>query len=172
MAGNEPEPPIIVCDAGPLIHLEEVGCAELLADFPQVLVPLAVWEEVAKHQPSALTHSTVRFQKVTPGKALSIELDVLSRLLGLHRGEQQALQVAQSHPGCFVLTDDTAARLATRNLGLAAHGTIGMLLRAIRRKQKTKDEVVKLLRSLPSASTLHVRPALLEEIVREVEQSQ
>ena len=171
MAGNEPAPPIVVCDAGPLIHLDEVGCVELLADFPQVLVPPAVWDEVAKHRPNALTHSTVRFQKVTPGKVLSTELDVLSRLLGLHRGEQEALQIAQTHPGCLVLTDDTAARLAARNLGLAAHGTIGVLLRAIRRKQKTKNEVVKLLRSLPSVSTLHVRTALLEEIIREVEQS-
>ena len=44
------------------------------------------------------------------------------------------------------------------------------LLRAIRRKQKTKDEVVRLLRSLPTDSTLHVRTTLLEEIIREVEQ--
>ncbi len=172
MAGNEPGSPIVVCDAGPLIHLDEVGCVELLADFPQVLVPLAVWDEVVKHRPSALTHDTVRYQKLTHGNALSTELDVLSRLLALHRGEQQALQIAQAHPGCLVLTDDTAARLAARNLGLKAHGTLGVLVRAIRRKQKTKDEVVTLLRSVPSLSTLHVRPALLEEVIREVEQSQ
>ncbi len=170
MAGNEPARPIVVCDAGPLIHLDEVGCVELLADFPQVLVPIAVWDEVANHRPSVLTHNVVCFQKVTPGKAVSTELDALSRLLGLHRGEQEALQVAQTHAGSLVLTDDTAARLAARNLGLAVHGTIGVLLRAIRRKQKTKGEVVSLLRSLPTTSTLHVRTALLEEIIREVEQ--
>ncbi|MGH7782939.1 MAG: DNA-binding protein [Candidatus Binatia bacterium] len=163
MAANETAPPIIVCDAGPLIHLDEIGCMQLLADFPQVLVPLAVWDEVAKHRPNALTHSNVRFHKATPTKALSTELDALSRLLGLHRGEQEALQVAQTQPGCLVLTDDTAARLAARNLGLATHGTIGVLLRAIRRKQKTKDEVVGLLRSLPTASTLHVRTTLLKK---------
>lgn len=171
MAGNEPAPPAIVCDAGPLIHLDEVGCVELLTDFPQVLVPTRVWDEVAKHRPSAFMHGTVRFQKVTPDKALSAELDVMSRLLALHRGEREALQVAQAHPGCLLLTDDTGARLAARNLGLEAHGTIGVLLRAIRRKQKTKDEVVKLLRSLPTASTLHIRTGLLENIIREVEQS-
>jgi predicted nucleic acid-binding protein len=170
VAGNEPEPPLIVCDAGPLIHLDEVGCVELLADFPQVLVPLVVWDEVARHRPNAFSHRAVHFQKVTLGKPLSTELDVQSRLLGLHRGEQEALQIAQTQPGCLLLTDDTAARLAARNLGLTTHGTIGVLLRAIRRKQKTKDEVVRLLRSLPTASTLHVRTALLEEIIREVEQ--
>ena len=158
MAGNEPPPPIVVCDAGPLIHLDEVGCTELLADFPQVLVPLAVWDEVAKYRPNALTQSTVHFRKVTRTAALSTELDVLSRLLGLHRGELEALQVAQTQPGCLVLTDDTAARLAARNLGLTTHGTIGVLLRAIRRKQKTKSEVAIVLRSLPTAQRYTFAP--------------
>jgi len=170
VAANELAPPIVVCDAGPLIHLDEVGSVELLVDFSQVLVPPAVWEEVTKHRQNALIHSAVRFHKVAPTGILSVELDVLSRLLGLHRGEQEALQVAQAHPGCLLLTDDTAARLAARNLGVAGHGTIGVLLRAIRRNQKTKDEVVTLLRSMPTASTLHVRPSLLENIIREVEQ--
>lgn len=171
MAENEPAPPIIVCDSGPLIHLDEVGCVELLADFPRALVPLAVWDEVAKHRPGALTHEAVRFQRVTPDKTVSTELDVLSQLLGLHRGEKEALQIAQKQPGCLVLTDDTAARLAARSLGLAAHGTLGVLIRAIRRKQRTKGEVVRLLRDLPNVSTLHVRATLLADIIRGVEES-
>ena len=44
----------------------------------------------------------------------SAELEALSRLLALHRGELEALQVAEAHPGCLLLTDDTAARLAGR----------------------------------------------------------
>jgi hypothetical protein len=36
MAGNENSIPRVVCDAGPLIHLHELGCLELLADFPAV----------------------------------------------------------------------------------------------------------------------------------------
>jgi predicted nucleic acid-binding protein len=144
----------------------------LLADFPEVLVPSTVWDEVLKHRPNALTQTGVNFLKVSPSKPLSTELDALSRLLGLHRGELDALRVAQTQPGCMVLTDDTGARLAARNLGLTAHGTIGVLLRAMRRKQKSKDEVVNLLRSLPAASTLHIRSVLLEEIIRAVEQFQ
>ena len=71
-----------------------------------------------------------------------------------------------------MLTDDTAARLAARSLGLAVHGTLGVLLRAIRRQQKSKEEIVKVLRSLPNTSTLYIRTALLEDIIREVEQSE
>lgn len=45
---------VVVCDAGPLIHLDELDCLDLLGDFPEVLVPEAVWREVLKHRPSAL----------------------------------------------------------------------------------------------------------------------
>lgn len=44
----------VVCDAGPLIHLDELGCLQLLSDFAQCLVPDAVWEDVARHRPSAV----------------------------------------------------------------------------------------------------------------------
>lgn len=46
MAGNDKLAMLVVCDAGPLIHLHELGCLELLADFPTVLVPETVWREV------------------------------------------------------------------------------------------------------------------------------
>lgn len=44
--------PIVVCDAGPLIHLDELGCLDLLSDFFEVLVPEAVWREVRQHRPN------------------------------------------------------------------------------------------------------------------------
>lgn len=47
--------PIVVCDAGPLIHLDEIGCLDLLEDFDQVLVPRAVWTEVRRHRPAIET---------------------------------------------------------------------------------------------------------------------
>jgi len=46
---------------------------------------------------------------------------------------------------------------------------IGILLRAIRRKQKTTEEVVAILRDLPHQSTLHIRTKLLEEIIGRLE---
>jgi len=44
----------VVADAGPLIHLDELGCLDLLADFGAVVVPDAVWREVERHRPRAL----------------------------------------------------------------------------------------------------------------------
>ena len=76
----------------------------------------------------------------------------------------------QSYPHAILLTDDAAARLAAATLGYQVHGTIGILIRAIRRQQKSKEEILTILRGLPDLSTLHIRPGLLKEIVSWVEQ--
>jgi len=165
------ELPVVVCDAGPLIHLDELGCLGLLADFAEILVPDRVWEEVAVHRPSALSHTSLRLVRTSEPRQISAELDALSRLLGLHCGEQQALQLSVLRAGSILLTEDTAARLAARNLGLSVHGTIGILIRAVRRQQRSKLEVLSILRSLPTNCTLHIRATLLDEFIRQVEQS-
>lgn len=39
----------IVCDAGPIIHLDELDCLYLLEDFEKVVVPEVVRREVLQH---------------------------------------------------------------------------------------------------------------------------
>ena len=162
-------PPVVVCDAGPLIHLDELDAIDLLSDFPAVFVPESVWQEVERHRATALSHPAVRLKKVQAPGAASPELEALIRLLPLHVGEAEALAVATQHPGAELLTDDTGARLAAKMLGLDAHGTLGVLVRAIRRGQRTRRQVLDTLRSLPVVSSIHVKPALLEEIIQQVE---
>jgi hypothetical protein len=57
-------PLVVVCDAGPLIHLDELGCLDLLADFGTVLVPEQVGREVEHHRPGALERSELHAQEV------------------------------------------------------------------------------------------------------------
>ena len=54
MAMIDRTPLLVICDAGPLIHLDEVGCLDLLSDCLEVLVPPRVWQEVERHRPAAL----------------------------------------------------------------------------------------------------------------------
>lgn len=169
MGGNDPVLVAVVCDAGPLIHLDEAGCLDLLADFKQVLVPESVWREVARHRPAALAHSGIQLHRIAFAGTCSPELESLSQALLLHAGEKAALHEVQQRTGSWLLTDDTAARLAARSLGVIAHGTIGVLLRAIRRNQRTKREVLDVLHALPRISTLHLKRSLLTEIIRQVE---
>lgn len=73
------------------------------------------------------------------------------------------------HHKAIFLTDDSAARLAAEHRGIKAHGTIGILIRSVRKGYRTERDVIDLLRDLRSRSTLYVRPSLLAEIIQTLE---
>lgn len=161
----------VVCDAGPLIHLDELGCLDLLGGFSYVLVPEEVRHEVERHRPTALDQRAVELQFRTVEISSAATFEALVRTLGLARGEQAALSQSLQRPRSVLLTDDAAARVAARALGIRAQGTIGVLVRAIRWGQRTRDEVLEVLRSVPRVSTLHIRPSLLDDVIKQVEMS-
>lgn len=162
---------LVVCDAGPLIHLDELDSLPLLRDFPSVLVPEVVWSEVEGHRPHIFDLPNPPLVRVRPRHSPRPALAALSRLMPLHASETQALQIAEEHGDDLLLTDDTAARLAARELQLPVHGTLGLLLRAIRRGQHSRQEVLDMLRAIPGRSTLHIKPSLLLEVIAEVERT-
>jgi len=159
----------VVCDAGPLIHLDELGCLSLLSDFDDVLVPGQVWREVAQYRPTALARSEVALQNVDVTISRHAPFQTLVRSFALDLGEQAALTLMQTYPQAIFLTDDAAARLAAVPFGYQAHGSIGILIRAIRRGQRTREQILTLLRALPTHSTLHIRAGLLQDIIARLE---
>lgn len=170
MAKAEGFAKVVVCDAGPLIHLDELGSLDLLGDFSEVLVPEAVWREVLEHRPSALDKKGAVLVRVPPTREQTAPLlRGIFETMSLHRGEQEALALATKYKDALLLTDDTAARLAAGILGIGVHGTIGMLIRSIRRAQRTRGQVVDLLRSIPAKSTLHLKRSFLATIIDRVE---
>jgi len=158
----------VVADAGPIIHLDELGCLDLLCDFERVLVPESVWQEIDHHRPRALEVFSALFVRASPHTDSPL-VSALTPLYTLHRGEQEALQLCMECPESLLLTDDTAARLAAKALGIAAHGTLGLLVRAIRQKTRSRSQVLDLLRAIPTRTTLHIRPSLLAEVITEVD---
>jgi len=172
MAATEEESqPVCVCDAGPILHLYECGCLDLLLDFDSILLPEEVAEEVAKHRPTALLETSLPFRRVARKTALSESLSSLAREFSLHRGETEALWASLENSRCLLLTDDTAARLAARELEIPARGTIGVIVRAIRKERRSKEEVISILTNLPTCSTLHLRRAFLGEVIQRVKDS-
>jgi predicted nucleic acid-binding protein len=160
--------PVIVADAGPVIHLDELNCLDVLADFEKVYVPDAVWLEVLNHRPRSMESFPTLFVRQSPLKTSPL-VTALTPIYTLHNGEQEALHLCLEWSNCVLLTDDTAARLAAKSLGISAHGTLGLLIRAIRRQSRSKAEVLALLREIPRRTTLHIRPSLLTEIIAEIE---
>jgi len=161
-------PPIVVCDAGPLIHLDELGCLDLLSDFRDVLVPDAVWIEVARHRPAALRRRRVRLTRVVVSQRPADDLKELANTFSLAIGEIESLILVGRLAGAVLLTDDAAARLVADSLGYEVHGTIGVIVRALRSNRRTKRQVVNLLRAIPRRSTLYIAQSLLNAIIEDV----
>ena len=44
----------------------------------------------------------------------------------------------------------------------------GILIRALRRRQRSKQEIIDTLQSLPTRSTLHLERSLLDEVIWQV----
>jgi len=160
--------PVVIADAGPVIHLDELDCLDILSDFDSVIVPETVWQEVQRHRPLALSSSNKLFVRQV-SRQPSPMVKALTPLYTLHADEQEALHLCVEFGNCLLLFDDTAARLAAQNLNIAAHGTLGLLIRAIRRQCRSKSEVLTLLREIPVRSTLNIRPDLLAEVIANVE---
>jgi len=155
-----------VLDAGPLIHLAELDALDTLVDFSALFVSMAVREEVECHEPHALKHPYLQyvFAPLPPPSLLA-----MGRALALDKGEMEALSLMDLYPEAIFLTDDSAARLAAEHRGIKAHGTIGILIRSVRKGDRTERDVIDLLRDLRSRSTLYIRPSLLAEIIQILE---
>jgi predicted nucleic acid-binding protein len=160
---------IAVCDAGPIIHLDELNSLDLISDFHPLIIPKSVQLEIAKHRQNALRHPKIVFKVMNIISPPEPRLLILSKALSLDKGELECLSLIQENPHAFFLTDDAAARLSGEELGYKVHGTIGIILRAIRKKMRTPKDVVELLNRIPKETTLFLRPALLENIIQKVE---
>ncbi len=162
-------PPVVICDAGPLIHLDELECISLLSDFRQVLAPEQVWDEVALHRPNLAEQLISTIERVPVVLSTSPLFQTLVHTFALDFGEQAALSLAESYAEAIFLTYDAADRLAASALGLEVHGTVGILLRAIRREQRSRREILIILQQIPERSSLHIKPSLLREIINRLE---
>jgi predicted nucleic acid-binding protein len=168
MATTEPGGSVVVSDAGPLIHLDELDCLDLLSDFGQVLVPRRVWVEVTKHRPRLQFSQVPQGVIVDPPEGPSPQLVSLGTALGLGAGEMDALAILGERIG-LLLCDDAAARLAAESLGFTARGTLGLLVRSIRQGRRRRAKALAILVELPIRSTLHVSKPLLQSVIDAVE---
>ena len=158
----------VICDAGPFIHLDELNCLDLLADFEEIVVPLVVEKEISEHRPSALQNQGLNINRSSERTDIGEELLTLCRIFSLDAGEIEALALMERNPQHIFLTDDAAARLVAEQMKFKVHGTIGVLIRSLRRGQRKPEEILYILAEIPQKSTLHIKSSLLNEIIQMV----
>jgi len=160
---------IVVCDAGPLIHLDEVGHLQLLADFKKVIVPHGVRHEVYRHRRTSFEEPDIIWSLVKAIFPLEQSVKTICNLFSLDAGEKEALSLLNNEPGAVFLTDDAAARIVATKLGYRVHGTIGVLVRAIRRDLLNPEEVADALQRIRDVSTLYIKNSLLQEVISKIQ---
>jgi predicted nucleic acid-binding protein len=113
-------------------------CIDLLKAFAEVHVPDAVWQEVRRHRPSVLRRRNVTLVHRTNIPPASADVVSLIQSYSLSKGEEEALRLMPLISNATLLTDDQAARDAARDLGYESYGSLGVILRSLEWKRRTK----------------------------------
>ncbi|MBW1796752.1 MAG: DNA-binding protein [Deltaproteobacteria bacterium] len=158
----------VVSDAGPIIHLDELDCLDLLTDFHTVLLSDTVWEEIKRHRPTIRSKTNLPFKGINIKYPNDEKLQAMCQIFTLDVGEIEALAIMEKNPSAIFLTDDASARLVADRMGFKVHGTIGILVRATRRGQMKPDQVLGVLSQIPLKSSLYLKSSILEEVIDKI----
>ena len=151
-------PSAAIADAGPIIHLDELGVLSVLGGFREVLVPDAVAMEADRHRPTWRSRAPAGLRTESPPEE---RMENFLRVAALDVGEAAALALWQEHPTAVLLCDDLAARQYAEGIGCAVTGTLGLVLWAGRVGRLELVRTRSLVKSIPDRTTLHIRPSLL-----------
>jgi predicted nucleic acid-binding protein len=91
----------VVCDSGPLIHLDELNSLHLLRDFKEILISHTVSKEVTRYRPAALRKLTKSYV-LSPGNVpVDRQLLILCQMFSLDAGEIEALALMEKNRWLF-----------------------------------------------------------------------
>lgn len=142
----------VVCDTGPLLHLQESALLSVLEPLGSIALPPAVHAEILARQPD--------WQSAKPRWLEIMELDARSSEIAagwlqaglLDRGEAEALALAAQVKADWVLTDDAAARVIASQQGFEVHGSLGVILWVAATGRCGRDEAEAALDALARSS--------------------
>jgi predicted nucleic acid-binding protein len=151
----------IVCDAGPLLHLGEAGFRDLLPRAGDIHIPRAVDLEMRSHEATWHIHQPAWLRVTSLDPVLEVDAQAWQQAGLLHYGEAQAIALARQLRAGWLLTDDAAARLAARSVGLEVHGSLGIVLWAAGSRHLSRADAECALERLAKSSLWVSRSVLL-----------
>ena len=157
-----------VADAGPLIHLDELSCLNLLDCYSTVWVPRFVAYEAEKHRAGWKSRSPDSI-KITDVPKAEVERLKVNLKTALDAGEIESIALWKRVPSASIICDDLAARRVAMEMGAPIIGTLGLVIKAAKQKRIELGTALDLIRAIPDITTLHVRRDLIEYAVSEIE---
>lgn len=115
----------VVCDTGPLLHLNEAGALELLGLAGDILIPPIVESEFVRNASGFPLPDWIRVFDL--GKSIATRAKKWINN-DIDAGEAQAIGLAYQEETSWFLTDDGRASHFAESLGLEVHGSVGLLL--------------------------------------------
>ena len=156
-----------VADAGPLIHLHEVGQTDLLNLFEVLCIPGAVWaESVDKINVSPLHFNNGR-RHILAASDVNHFVQAHS-LSNLHTGERESLCLCNQLDIPLLLTDDLAVREAAKRLCVRPVGSLGIVVRGYKQGVLPYSEAEKILIALYEESSLFVTQTIVEIAIEQL----
>ncbi len=161
-------------DAGPLIHLDQIGQINLLKRFPTLFIPSSVMIEI-KHDTNSPDLKAIKKWaniKITHApKSFPGSVDSLVKKFSLQIGEIDCIQLAWDIQPCIFLTDDLSARSAAEKLSIEVHGTVGIIAYAFRQKWLSLARAEDALNRLYHESNLFITYTIIEEALQRLRKS-
>src|SRR5437867_6701495 len=152
---------IVVADASPINILVRIGLADILPQlFGRVIVPNAVADELSRDA----TPASIREWLASRPAWLKIQSPISPEdpALPRHRGEREAIKLAQELRADLLLVDELRPRRVAAALGIAVTGTVGILERAASEGMINLDAAFAKLRQ----TDFYVSDKLLDEAAR------
>lgn len=140
---------MIISNTSPLIHLAKVGKLELLKSlFKAVQIPLSVYNEIIKNPKNtetviikkAVEEGWLRTEKVT------LE-EPLKKFSTVAKTELEVIALAIKEKKTAIMDDKNAVQIANI-FNIDVHGTLFIILKAVKQKLLKKDEAVNIVNQM------------------------
>lgn len=164
----------VVVDAGPMIHLNEIGCISLLHIFSVLHIPDAVWSETVGQgrvsKEILIKSGIVQRHSLLPQETERFVTD--HRLTDLDDGERECLCLCRKIEIPFVLTDDLAVREAAKHMNVVPIGSLGVIVKACKTGVISLSEAEKKMNDLYDVSSLYVTRTIVELAIEQLHRKQ